>query len=188
MPLYLTEEDVPHLLSILGGEVAFVIAYGPRRCKAIRNPGTTLGVRICIWHLASGPLPLLRAEHTSPDGEVYDPWSGWTEERTGIDPSTPYFGPGHPGIFWLNLRLSGRKPGSVCGLSSLEWIGNHYAILGHHAPNVTRKWWNKLRQRVARISEKVPRGGLAMLGMPEVWAFPNAFQRLRIGAPADDNP
>jgi hypothetical protein len=63
-------------------------------------------------------LPLLR-EKGRPDGVIEDPSVGWSEERTGADPTTPYFGAGHVGIFWLNVRTIGRKKekqkGSGCG-------------------------------------------------------------------------
>lgn len=188
LPMYLTDDDVPQLVSLLGDDVAFILTDGPGRWRAVREPGTPLTERTCIWHIASGPLPLLRADRDLPDGEVRDPWLGWVEEQTGADPNTPYFGSGHPGVVWLNLRLSGREPASACGMSSLEWIGDHYAILGRSAPEPTRKWWNRVRRKVGKAAEKLPRGGIAAPGVPEVWAFANAAHRLRGGAPADHNP
>ena len=106
LPLYLFDDDTVSLLTILNDdpEVAFIISTGIGQWKAAQTLPDLTGRRYAIWHVPSGALPLLPAINGDPDDKILDPWQGWTERRAGADPTTPYFGPGHPGIFWLNLK------------------------------------------------------------------------------------
>src|SRR5262245_40850851 len=159
IPMYLVQEDIPNLIELLGEDIAFILGDGDRRWRATLDRSRELGPRTALWHVPSGSLPLLRSLWHLPAGKVGDPWTGWTEERTGANETTPYFGAGHPGVFWLNLRIPGRGPGSVCGMSSFEWIGNHYSVAGNPALPVTVRRWEKLRRQVKKCARKVPRGG-----------------------------
>ena len=186
--MYLAQDDAPSLITLLGEDVAFIVRDGERRWRATLDHAHPIGTRTALWHVPSGPLPLLRSSPNLPDAEVLNPWAGWTEERTGADATTPYFGAGHPGVFWLNLRIQSRQTGYVCGLSSFEWIGNRYSIIGSPAPVVTAKRWAKLKRQIGRIAKKVPRGGRTERTPPEIWAFASADAQLGAHGRADANP
>lgn len=184
IPMYCTPEDIPDLLEILTENIAFIISEGDGKWKAVKPFMPADGSRTALWHVPSGPLPLLSATD-APAKEIENPWLGWKEERPGAEPDAPYFGPGHPGIFWLNLNLSGKEPDSCCGLSSLEWIGNRYSIIGDEPSEATSKRWAQIKRQLSKVTQKVPLGGRSMDSRPEVYAFPNAFAQVRVG---DINP
>jgi hypothetical protein len=133
----------------------------------------------------AGRLPLVRGGGIAA-GVIDDPWAGWTDERTGADPALPYFGAGDPAILWWNVRTRGR--GGGLGLSSFEWIGNRYAVLGTPAPATTESWWKRLLRGVARDAVKIPRNGPWDGESAEIWALPSALAAIRSGVPRDDNP
>lgn len=172
--MYVLEEDVELLLATLADEMAFIVSDGDKRWKATSKPPTVLEPNMALWHVPSGPLPLLRSNREESPGEIADPWAGWEEERTGANPRTPYFGPGHPGVFRLGLRLDGRRPEEPCGLSSIEWIGNHYAGLGNAAQPETEKRWRKLRRDIAGVARKLPANFPRPPTPQPIWVFPKA--------------
>ena len=189
IPMYLAADDVALLSAMMNvdEEIAFIVPDGPKRWKAVVGLSTLPVGRIGIWHVPSGPLPLL-APDKKDDGQVHNPFSGWNELRSYADPTTPYFGAGHPGVIWLNLRLHPRDRNSSCGLSSFEWIGNYYRIIGNPAKKATELWWSSMRRRIQRIAaEKVPRQSLSSSFRPEIFAFPAALQLLKAGKLFDLN-
>ena len=190
IPMYLADSDADRVLAMLNAdeEVAFLVADGPKRWKAIASlPTPPTDSRIGMWHIPSGPLPLLAADKQR-NGQIHDPFSGWNELRTGADPTTPYFGAGHPGIIWLNACLSPKERNSAGGMSSFEWIGNRYSLVGNPAKKTTELWWKFLRRRIQKISKKVPRGGLSSALPPEIFAYPAALALLEEGQQFDANP
>ncbi len=168
-------------------EVAFLVSDGSKRWKAALHTPELPGLRICIWHIPSGPLPLLGSTPKSPNGIVVDPWSGWDELRTGADASVPYFGAGHPGIVWLNVRVAAKWAKAGIGLSSFEWIGNHYALIGNTAPDVTERFWQALRRWVKKNAKRIPREGPIEGAHPEIWAFSSAKTAFDRGVGRDPN-
>lgn len=189
LPMYLTDPDATVLIDILvqDPEIAFLVSDGPKRWRAVKDVVASEIDKVALWHVPSGPLPLLASAFEDPDQHVQDPWLGWTEERTGADPDRPYFGAGHPGIIWLNLCTSPKDQGSCCGLSSFSWIGNHYRIIGSPAMPSTEAWWKSLRRRVVKLSDRVPRQQLSSLLPAEIFAFPCAYALLKAGDIADLN-
>ncbi len=119
---------------------------------------------------------------------ISDPWSGWTELRAGADGICPYFGPGHVGIIWLNQRPISRRVSDGVGLSSFEWIGNHYSLIGSRAPEVTEKFWQRLRRWAKKSAVRIPRSGPLDGAHPEIYAFPSALAGFRNGRDRDSNP
>lgn len=191
LPLYLFDDDQDVILAMLNDdpEAAFIVSDGIGRWKAVATlPDLESPKRHAIWHVPSGPLPLLAAVHGNPDAEVTDPWQGWTERRAGADASTPYFGAGHPGIFWLNLRNELRGSTRKIGLSSFEWIGHRYAKIGKVVEPSTDKWWKRLTRTIRRSGSKVPRGGPNGPYAPEIYAMPAAVRAFAEGKEADGNP
>lgn len=189
LPLYATEEDLQNVFSWLSGEeeLAFLLNDGPRSWRAHSRCRYTGDARYCLWHVAGGPLPLLGQRGSAPR-IVGDPWNGWTEIRTGADPTTPYFGPGHPGIIWLNARArSKRKPNGV-GLSSFEWIGNRYRTIGSAATPQTERLWKRLGRSIKKGARQIPREGPCDGPHPEIWALPGALAAIISGIQRDENP
>ena len=190
LPMYLTSDDVPLLVDLLSkdAEIAFLISDGPKRWRAVKEASGSLAGCFALWHIPSGPLPLLGATENNSTELVENPWAGWREKLSGADPKTPFFGAGHPGVIWWNLHPAGSDANSVCGLSSFEWIGNRYQVLGFGAKPETERWWKSLRRRVQRLARKVPRQSLSSPRPLEVFAFPAALSKLQAGCLADQNP
>ncbi|MGR3796292.1 hypothetical protein [Vannielia sp. SX4] len=191
IPLYLTPADLPALLDLLGDDIAFVVSNGPGKWRAVASHTPAPRSRTVLWHVPSGPLPLLGAitpgaiPPVAPDTLIEDPWSGWTENYPGAMPDEPYFGPAHFGIIILYLNLQPKDTGSRCGMSSFGWTGNRSGSTAIQPSRVTERRWAKLRRQVAKIGTKVPRGGLTSAEPPEIWAFPDAMQDIDV---ADRNP
>jgi len=91
--MYLADDDVPLLVKHLDddADLAWLTSAGPGAWQAQLRHGV-LGRRNALWHVPSGPLPLLSGG-TDEDALVPDPWRGWAERRAGRDPSVPYFLP-----------------------------------------------------------------------------------------------
>ena len=186
--MYLNKADLDQLCAWLNEErdLAFIISDGPMRWRAVKAVSEASDGRFCLWHQQSGPLPMLR--HGAPDSIVVDPWAGWTEEVTGADPTQPYFGAGDPGIYWLNAQTASTWTAESIGLSSFEWIGNHYKIIGKEAPLATRQWWERLRRWVKKQAVRIPRAGNWDGPDAEIWAFPGALEEIKAGKHRDENP
>jgi len=151
LKMVLPDEDLKKLFEFLCAEkdIALIKSVGKGRWQAFSDFEITNAGRHCLFHSAAGPLPLLSKIKEETDGLISNPFDGWKENRAGADPEQPYFGSGHPAIFWLNVRFE--KDG-VAQMSYFEWIGNHYSILGRSAPDVTKKWWERLRRWVKKQS------------------------------------
>jgi hypothetical protein len=190
LPIYLYDDDTATILGLLNNdpEAAIIVSDGPSRWKAVASLSTLAKGRHAIWHVPSGPLPLLGKDDTDKPTWVGNPWEGWQEERSGHDTSTPYFGTGHPGVIWLNTKNEAGGCEERVGFSGFEWIGRRYDGLGHSASAETDRWWKRLASAVRRTARKVPRGGTEGSGKPEVFAFPEAALAIQRGVPADVNP
>src|SRR5258705_2184686 len=176
IPLYLAGSDATNVLAMLicVEEIGFLVADGPKRWKAITSLPTLPGDgRTGLWHIPSGPLRLL-ARDKRRDETIHDPFSGWNERRTGADPTTPYFGAGHPGVIWLNVRLVPKERDSVGGMSSFEWIGNRYSLIGNPATKMTELWWKSLRRRIQMVASEVTLQRLSSSFRPVTLAYPTA--------------
>lgn len=190
LPLYADEEDfrVVHDYLNQKEDVAFIASDGPRRWRAMHTIPRMDGVRICLWHVPSGRLPLLHPHPSKVVDFICDPWSGWMELRTGAESTCPYFGAGHPGIIWLNHRPTAQLVPNGIGLSSFEWIGNRYSLIGNPAPKATEKFWQSLRRWAKKSAVMIPREGAVDGPHPEIWAFPSALSAFRSGKGRDSNP
>tara|TARA_B110000261_G_C12875454_1_gene274215 strand:- start:62 stop:625 length:564 start_codon:yes stop_codon:yes gene_type:complete len=184
IPLYINKQDEKDLLDILNQEeqIAFLVSNGKGKWIAVKSINQLLCQRVSIWHIPSGKLPLL----TQDDKEewIQDPFNGWTEKRKGADESTPYFGAGWPGIINLNINTN---DSSVIGMSSFEWIGNHYSIIGITANESTKKFWNKLRRLINKKSSKLPRSNEEW-NKPEIFTFQGALKEIENGKERNINP
>jgi hypothetical protein len=193
LPMYLDAADLAVLKSDLDEdqEIAWLVGQGTSRWKAVsRIHELSDGDRL-LWHVPSGPLPLLPASIGGETEPILDPWAGWTERRPGANRSTPYFGPGHPGVIKLNIQLHPRPnrvdpPGAI-GMSGFQWIANYYRSSGKPAAATTQKWWSRLRASVKRQARLIPRGGPIDGPHAEIWAFPSALAAIASGRPRASN-
>jgi hypothetical protein len=71
---------------------------------------------------------------------------------------------------------------TLVGLSSFEWIGNHYKSIGSAVQPETEKSWKALGRWVKKFAVKVPRGGPQQSTPPEIWAFSGAQAMFEAGA------
>ena len=184
----MTCDDSRELLEWLNTEqvIAFIVSDGKKRWRAVKTIDKFIdGETYCLWHIESGPLPLLRK--ILPDGKVKNPWAGWLEKRTGQDPKRPYFGAGHPGIYTFDLRLKSNHHDDGIGLSCFGWIGNWYKIIGNPAPPVTKKWWERLRRYVKKRAIRVTREGVLDGPNADVYVFPTALEAIKLGKARDNN-
>jgi hypothetical protein len=84
LDMYLDDVDAAQLLAIYNADpdIAFIVSAGTGKWIAQRELAVVTDRSHCLWHIPSGSLPLLSAGD-GPDGEVADPWLGWTELRAG---------------------------------------------------------------------------------------------------------
>ena len=192
--MYLLRGDVELLVEHLDSdeEIAWLVGDGPGRWAAQPEHPPLEFPRYGLWHVPSGPLPLLaEGGSEAEDSLIEDPSSGWQEKLAGADSETPYFGPGHPGVYWLNLRTTGGSTsrGAEIGMSSFEWIGNHYRAIGSPARPTTQRHWRRLRYWVAKHARRIPRiGRLNGPEPPEIYAFPAALSAINAGTKRASNP
>ena len=89
---YANEADAQGVLDWLTAqnEIGFIVADGDKQWRALHSVELSqiVGAKHWLWHVPSGPLPLLQA-YKQPVLEVEDPWKGWREIRTGADPRLP---------------------------------------------------------------------------------------------------
>jgi len=185
LPFYASGSDFDIVRNHINAtsEFCYLVSAGPGRWKAVPSLNEFDCRRIGIWHVPSGALPLLRSEREIP-GSVEDPYLGWTELRRGADSSTPYFGAGHSGVFWLNVHAATHPDlgKQVVGLSSFEWIGSRYRVAGNDGKPEAETAWKRLGRWMAKSAKKVPRGGTGEPSSPEIWAFPHAAELFSLGA------
>lgn len=195
LPAYMDLRDADDVVAWFNAdpEIAFIVRAGPPGAgtwRAIAELDHVAEGQQCLWHVPSGPLPLLNAgpPRFGPpgviDGEwIADPWSGWTERRQGADANLPYFGPGHVGVIWWDLGLYAMPDPAALPISGFQWVGNRKRELGVRCHESTMRWWNRLRSRTKKVAVKVPRSGPLDGPHPEIWAFPSALRGFREGKP-----
>ena len=188
IPLYADDTDFCSILGWLNEreDLAYIVSDGPSRWRAVRELPAFNTTRVCLWHVPSGSLPLLQANQET--GAIQNPWEGWQELRAGADTTQPYFGAGHPGVIWLNIRSQSKRIPKGIGLSSFEWIGNHYKCIGNPAQISTERFWPVLRRWVQKNSKKIPRTGPLDGPRPQIFAFNSALSAFEGGAGRDLNP
>jgi hypothetical protein len=94
LPMYLYETDVALVVERLDEdeEIAWLYRADAGSWKA-RIDHPPLAKRHVLWHVPSGPPPLVLARpNDAEDGWITDPWEGWQEpERApGADLTIPY--------------------------------------------------------------------------------------------------
>ena len=191
LPIYASRHDQVEIFEYLNSSphLAFIRPDGAQRWRAFERLESWRDGRYCLWHIDSGPLPFRQAPGRA-DRVVDNPFDGWREVRPGADRSQPYFGAGHPGIIWFNAYASDTRSADVStiGLSSFEWIGNHYKAIGNGATPSTMAQWAALRRWVGKRAVKVPRRGYEDSLPAEIWAMRDALEQFSRGIPGASNP
>jgi hypothetical protein len=189
IPLYADEADLAEVVRWFSDdeEIAFIVSAGPKHWIARHALEGVHFNRIALWHIPSGPLPLVPGRAWQRERWIEDPMRGWKERQTGLDPTVPFFGGGHPGIIWLNAETAGPN-GEEIGMSGFEWIGNRYRPEGLSARPPAEQWWRRLEERIRSNAVQVTRLGPLDGPDPEIWALPGALSRLRSGAIRAINP
>lgn len=182
LPFYATNSDIDLLLEYLNGseDLAFLESTGHNRWKAVKDIPNLAHRSYCLWHVPSGPLPLLR-DFPDRDRVISDPFKGWIEQVGGNDDSIPYFGSGHPGVFRLEINpvSSPLFPKQLqYEKSDFQWIGNHYRSIGKPALPETEKSWDSLRKWVKRNSTFISTYAPHFEGKKDIWCFPEAYRLL----------
>ncbi len=188
MPFYSDEEDWRVILDWLNqqDEIAFVISDVPGRWRTVQTVSALYSPRIYLWHIPSGPLPLVHPLPGRQVDPIADPWSGWT--ALGSRKDTPYFGPYYPGVIRLNHRRRNSEQPNVIRLSSFEWTGDLHARSRCPAAPSTKKFWQSLRRWIRKSAVQIPRSGPIDGPRPQIWAFPAALSAIRNGCQRADNP
>jgi hypothetical protein len=191
-PMYADEQDFQVIRDWLNNEeeIAYLVSNGEKKwiAKATIETLTPEPVKqYLLWHIPSGPLPLLGETSQDPDGIIENSWEGWTEKRTGAHYGVPFFG-SIPGVIELTIKTIGREHTESIGLSSFGWIGNWYRIIGSPADSMTEKFWQKLKRWIKKQAIRIPRSGPLDGPKPEIWTFPSAYERINNGLHRDLNP
>jgi len=160
------------------------------RWKAVSGVERLHDGNYTLWHVPSGPLPLLTAD--SRTRQIEDPWAGWAELRSGHDSADPNFGPAYPGVIRLKLWARHRPYTAeelatlpavtswwdggreLLAVSKFEWSGN--SEFGVEVPQ-TRRWWNRLKCWLAKQAATLATDHPHM----QFYAFPSALSRLKAG-------
>ncbi len=187
LPFYACFGDMSRLESFLNqsSDVAMIQSVTAGKWRAHRPVHLQTG-RNCLWHVPSGPLPLMPATYGDCLGVIDDPWAGWTEQRQGADPKQPFFGPGHPGIIWLNVHERSQAQPDAIAISSIEWSGARHSNGANAEP--TRRFWASLLRWMNRHATKIPRSGRLDGGTAEIYALSDALAEIQAGTPRSANP
>jgi hypothetical protein len=169
-------------------EIAVILNVAPGRWIARMKVMPLDDGRYCLWHIPSGPLPLLSGDPLAPPSTIEDPFAGWQEQRSSAIQSIPFFGT-TPLVVELGLfRQSHEAPGGI-GQSFFGWIGDRYRSDGIPAAQSTYRWWRRLQISVKELAvEKITRWGPIHGPTAHIWAFPSAHAKILSGVHRDANP
>jgi hypothetical protein len=165
--------------------VAFIVADGPRRWRAVERVGDLAPGHHAIWLRAHGPLPLVESPGVEPSATIADPMAGWDERVPASTPAMPFFG-SDPAVVWAHVPRFDEH--TSVPMTAFGWIGDRYRGIDHGASAAARQWWRRLQKWIRSRTEIVRRGGPDGTGPKDVAAFPDALARLQSGVPGDLNP
>jgi hypothetical protein len=189
-PIYADDNDFKLICDWLSDEdeIAFLLHIGEDQWIAKQRVDTLSPGRYELWHTLSGPLPYLRDNiYDDRNGTIRNPWDGWADTRESANRPL-YFSNMYPGVMTMTVKPKGYEVEGSIGLSGIEWIGNHYRILGDAANPNTEKWWQRHKRWVKKQAIRIPRSGPLNGSDPEIWTFPSAYEKIKAGTPRDINP
>ncbi len=187
LPFYACRDDIASLESFLNQsrDVAIIQPATAGRWRAHRPIHLQTG-RNCLWYVPSGLLPLIPARDGDCHGVIDNPWAGWAEQRQGADPKQPFFGPGHPGVLWLNVHERSQAQPDAIAVSSFEWSGARYANGSDVRP--AKRFWASLLRWMSQHATKIPRSGRLDGEPAEIYALHKALAEIQGGRPRSPNP
>lgn len=184
IPLYIVRKDLERISDWLCAEddIALITKIGNNHWKAIKDFSITEPGDYYLYHIPSGPLPLLDEKRRDDGNTISDPFNGWIGRSSGANEELPFFGSSDQAIFSLCIKPNTRE---TIGISSFGWIGNHFRIIGYPATDSSVKWWARLGRWVKKQAMRVPRNSEEK---PEIYAFEHAHKAIKEGASHDTNP
>jgi hypothetical protein len=190
--LFVHHDDISEIVQRLSVDeaVAFLLSDGVGQWRARQSVDTLPPGDYLLWHQPGGPLPLVESDGRVRGSVIENPWDGWREQRPGANPRVPWLGD-PPQVFQFHLwpdgsplerrsLLSSDSP--YLGVSSMSWIGNHWAAVGKPAHPDTSRWWRSWTAWVRRVT--TPMLATVPVNSPgnKAYAFPAAWQHLQQGA------
>lgn len=167
--MYAADTDILNLLSYLNDseEIAFILPNGHMKWIAVNRVEKFDAGTYWLWHIPSGPLPLRQKNEV--EGEIENLFEGWTEAYERTNANRPPLG-NHVGVITINIRPTFVDDGTeFIRMSSFEWIGNHYRLIGFPAHPSTENFWKALKRWIRKSAKQVSRGGPAYNHKPEIW-------------------
>jgi hypothetical protein len=187
---YAHENDLLRIIAKLNADehIAFIVSHGPRKWIARREVDSLKDGAYYLWHIPSGPLPLLTVDTSSQVAIIHNPFEGWTEQCSGAECGTPFFG-SIPSIVRFGVLPTGKESRNSIGQSYFGWTGSRYSSLGKPASKMMQKWWRDLARWVAITAvKKITRWGPFDGPGADIWAFPCAYEAIVSGRHRDANP
>ena len=166
-------------------EIAFIVPDGKNRWRATLSVPRLWAKSITLWHVPSGPLPLLHPPDGQKETPIRNPWKGWKElypQGGGM----PYFAD-PPGIITIEVQPRSKDTKGGVGMSTFGWIGNYFGIIGIRAKKKTEGFWKSLRSWVKENATLIPRKGRVDGPHREIWAFPSALASFKRGRKRDED-
>ena len=186
--VYLAGRDIDLVVSHFDDddEIAWLVADGPGRWIARPQVAELLEGTV-LWHIPSGPLPLIGTDGDGSNQWVTDPFQGWDEPQPWRQRPSPVFL--HPGVYDLDITSPDspylEQPGQI-PLSGIGWIANYFAAIGRPAHPATERHWKALRRWITKVARRP-----SYIEGPRPWhpyAFPEALQAIEAGASHETTP
>jgi len=166
-------------------EVAFIVPDGKNRWRSAQTVPRLKRGSVTLWHVPSGPLPLLHPPNGQKATRIRDPWKGWKQLHPP-NSREPFFGD-PPGIITMEVQPQARYAKGGVGMSAFGWIGNYYSMVGFRAKKATEAFWKDLRRWVKENATLIPRKGRVDGPRREIWAFASALASFKLGRPRDED-
>lgn len=192
--LYLTNNDANLVREWINSEpdIAWIVKEAQVGCsyrwKVANEIAEMESKDYCLWHKRSSPLTIPSGSSKIEDTVILNPYEGWSQTLDHENANTPWFGAAAPGPFDFRFRENGRESNHSIGRSGFTWLGNYFSSIGKSAPEVSEKWWQRLRRFVKKNGMGIPWPGPIGSGKVGAYAFPEAYDQILAGRARDINP
>jgi hypothetical protein len=198
LSLYALDEDFATLVRRLNEDeaIAFIQRIAGDQWRTTRTLDHLPDGDTWLWHVPAGPLRVRDAPARLGDvlevgAPIESPWEGWMARGPPVQPEPSFASPAReglvpsalpytPGPETLTLQVyRDAWPDDRIAITSLQWIGDHSAVLGQRASLDTHRWWKGmerwLRKTATRISrtggyDSTPLRGLVAYALPVAFA------------------